>query len=199
MKNNVTTDLASFAGYADRLCNMLRGFDWSPAYQIAEKLRKCKQNKSQVFLCGNGGSAANAMHFANDLIYGVGPELGEGIRVNALSDNNSILTCLGNDIGYEFIFSHQLATLANPGDMLVVFSGSGNSPNIVSALEQATAMGVDCCAILGFDGGKAKRIAETTVHFPIDDMQISEDLQLIAAHMITRWLCAANKVRNTDD
>jgi D-sedoheptulose 7-phosphate isomerase len=141
-----------------------------------------------VFICGNGGSAGNAIHLANDFLYGVAKQTGGGIRVSALSANPAVITCLANDVGYDYIYSEQLAVLAKAGDILIGLSGSGNSPNILFALDQAKKMNVTSCAILGYSGGKAKSIADIPIHFPVDDMQIAEDLQLIVGHMLMQWL-----------
>jgi D-sedoheptulose 7-phosphate isomerase len=142
----------------------------------------------QVFLCGNGGSAANAIHLANDFLYGIAPGESPAMRVIALPSNPAVLTCLGNDIGYDAIFSQQLETLANPGDLLMVFSGSGNSPNIVQALEAAGKLRMRTFAVLGFSGGQCKGIAQNVIHIPLRDMQISEDLQVVIGHMVMQWL-----------
>lgn len=143
-----------------------------------------------MFFCGNGGSAGNAIHLVNDFLYGIAKRPGGGLRVNALSANPTVITCLANDIGYDRIYSEQLSVLANPGDVLAVLSGSGNSLNIVAALEQAKAMKVKSYAILGFTGGCCKQLADVPIHFPVDDMQISEDLQLVVGHMLMQWLYA---------
>ena len=111
-----------------------------------------------------------------------------GLQVEALPANSSILTCLANDGGYETIFSHQLKVKASLGDILIVLSGSGNSPNVVSALKVGNDIGMKTFAILGFSGGKCKHLAQHPIHFEIDDMQISEDLQLIVGHMCMQWL-----------
>jgi D-sedoheptulose 7-phosphate isomerase len=99
-----------------------------------------------------------------------------------------VITCLANDVGYEEIFSYQLAVQARAHDVLIVLSGSGNSPNIVSALQQARKIGMRSYAIVGYAGGKAKSLADVSVHFVANDMQIAEDMQLIAGHMIMQWL-----------
>ena len=99
-----------------------------------------------------------------------------------------MVTCLANDVGYERIFAEQLAVHAHPGDLLIAFSGSGNSPNIVTAIEQAKAMGVKSYAVLGYSGGKCKDLADCAIHFPVNDMQIAEDLQLVVGHMLMQWL-----------
>jgi D-sedoheptulose 7-phosphate isomerase len=174
--------------YSSRLQMALQTADWSAVSRLAEELHDCWRNGRQVFICGNGGSAGNAMHLANDFLYGISKTRGSGLRVNALPANSSVLTCLANDEGYDEIFSLQLAVQGRPGDVLIVLSGSGNSPNILKALAQAKTTGLRTYAILGYTGGKAKAMADVAIHFPVDDMQISEDLQLIAGHMIMQWL-----------
>ena len=101
-------------------------------------------------------------------------------------------------MGYECVFSYQLAVQAQEGDVLLVLSGSGNSPNILNALKKGREVGMKSYAILGYSGGKAKALADVPIHFPIDDMQISEDAQLIVAHMIMQWL-RDNPPQSADD
>ncbi len=158
--------------------------------RLARLLWDCRENSQQVFICGNGGSAGNAAHLANDFLYGVSKTYGEGLRVNALSSNASVLTCLANDKGYEEIFAHQVAVLGEAGDVLIVLSGSGNSPNILRALEAAREKGMTSVAVVGFSGGTAKAMADISIHFEIDDMQISEDMQLVIGHMVMQFLYA---------
>jgi D-sedoheptulose 7-phosphate isomerase len=177
-----------FTNYASRLQESLATADWSGVAELATDIHACWLEKKQVFFCGNGGSAGNAIHLANDFLYGVAKRSGGGLRVNALSANPAVITCLANDIGYDRIYSEQLSVLANPGDVLIVLSGSGNSPNIVAALEQAKTMKVKSYAIVGFTGGSCKHLADVPIHFSVDDMQISEDLQLIVGHMLMQWL-----------
>lgn len=177
-----------FSGYAKRLQNVLAESDWTAVSALAQDMAQCWQARRQVFLCGNGGSAGNAIHLANDFLYGIAKKSGGGMRVHALPANSAVMTCLGNDIGYAEIFSEQLAVLAQPGDLLIALSGSGNSQNIVRAIEQAKGMGMKSYALLGYDGGKCKGIADVSIHFPVDDMQIAEDLQLIVGHMLMQWL-----------
>lgn len=179
-----------FTDYSSRLQATLATAEWSGVSQLAAEIHACWLQKKQVFFCGNGGSAGNAIHLANDLLYGIAKRPGGGLRVNALSANPAVITCLANDIGYDRIYSEQLSVLASPGDVLIVLSGSGNSPNIVAALEQAKAMKVKSYAILGFTGGRCKQLADVPIHFPVDDMQISEDLQLVVGHMLMQWLYA---------
>lgn len=164
----------------------------SRIYELANSLLQAWGDNRNVFLCGNGGSAGNAVHIANDFIYGTGNCGTEakvpGLKVNALTSNPAILTCLGNDIGFENIFSYQIKTLADKNDLLIVLSGSGNSKNVVSAIKTANEIGLKTYAILAFDGGKCKEIAKHPIHFDINDMQIAEDLQLIIGHLCMQWL-----------
>jgi D-sedoheptulose 7-phosphate isomerase len=181
--------------YRQLLVAGLESEDWNGVTMLAEALLDCWRGRRQVFLCGNGGSAANAIHLANDLLYGVDKATGRGLRVTALPANAAVVTCLANDISYADIFAQQLTALANPGDILVVFSGSGNSPNILRALMRARELGVVSFALLGFSGGEALALADHAVHFPVNDMQIAEDLQIIVGHMITKWLqCHRNRL-----
>lgn len=174
--------------YGKKLKTVFNAFDWQPVHALAEALEDAWVNGHQVFLCGNGGSAANAAHLANDYLYGIAAGEGSGLRVNALTANTAVLTCLANDIHYEQVFSAQLAVLAKPRDILIALSGSGNSPNILQALKMGQEMAMQTFAILGFSGGKALSLAEVPIHFPIDDMQIAEDLQLMVGHMLMQWL-----------
>lgn len=183
-----TSPIAGFMDYSQRLQAVLHKTDWSGVERLAEELSDCWRSGRQVFLCGNGGSAGNAIHLANDFLYGISKTRGSGLRVNALPANSSVLTCLANDEGYDQIFSLQLAVQGRKGDVLIALSGSGNSPNILKALEQAKKMGIKTYAILGYKGGKAKALADVAIHFVVDDMQISEDVQLVVGHRIMQWL-----------
>ena len=179
---------SSCAAYANKLSDVLGSSDWSSVAQLGKDVRECWLAGRQVFFCGNGGSAGNAIHLANDLLYGIAKRTGAGLKVQALSANPAVMTCLANDVGYDYIYSEQLAVLAVSGDLLVVLSGSGNSPNILRVLEQANSMGVKSCAILGYTGGQCKSLADLSIHFPVDDMQIAEDMQLVVGHMLMKWL-----------
>jgi D-sedoheptulose 7-phosphate isomerase len=182
---------SSFGEYAGRLSSALASQDWEALTPLANDLHQAWQDGRRVFICGNGGSAANAIHWANDFLYPIAKSGGKGMKMSALPANVSVLTCLANDIGYDEIFAAQLATEAERGDILIVLSGSGNSPNIIKALKQARASGMKSFALLGYSGGACKELADVILHFPVDDMQIVEDLQLIVGHMLLQALCQA--------
>jgi len=177
-----------YIGYAATLAEVLKKSDFEKIDLLSKALLLAWREDRQVFICGNGGSAANALHITNDLFYGIAKESGKGLRVHALPANQSILTCLANDISYEEIFSQQLMVMGRPGDLLIALSGSGNSPNIVKAIDAAKGIGMKTFAILGYSGGKCLKLADVPIHFQVDDMQVAEDLQLIVGHMAMQWL-----------
>jgi len=188
-EGNESIEFASFAGdYLARATAAFVRIPLAQVEQLARELLDCWRTGRQVFLIGNGGSAANAAHLANDFIYGISKKFGSGLRVNALSANASVLTCIGNDVGYEAIFEYQLAVLAQPGDVLIALSGSGNSANVIRALEHARRAKLRSYGILGFSGGRALDLADCAIHVPVDDMQISEDSQVLIGHMVVQWL-----------
>ena len=146
------------------------------------------KSKKQIFICGNGGSAGNAIHIANDYLYGAGISNKNGLKIEALSANQAVITCLANDLGYEHIYSEQLKVKANKNDLLIILSGSGNSKNVINAIKMGNKIRMKTFAIVGFNGGKCIKLAKNKIHFNVNDMQISEDLQLIVMHMIMQEL-----------
>ena len=190
-------DFKKFAqGYFNKLENQMRHISLEDVELFAKALLNAWKNKKQVFIFGNGGSAGNAIHLANDFLYGVGKGVLPGLKIHALPSNSAVLTCLANDEGYESIFTEQLKALSNPGDLAISFSGSGNSENIIQALQWSNDNNIETYAILGFDGGKAKKIAKHVIHTEINDMQISEDFQMIVGHLLMQWLCKTRLVND---
>lgn len=182
------SDHMFFSDYSKRLADTLDEVNWTSVLRLSKELLATKIRGSRVFLCGNGGSAANANHIANDLVYAVTEHTGSGFDAVSLAANSAVLTCLANDVGYENIFSEQLAVSGRENDLLVVLSGSGSSENIINALIMAKKLKMRTAGILGFDGGKCKKITDCAVHVDVNDMQISEDIQLVVGHMIMKWL-----------
>lgn len=134
----------------------------------------------RVYLCGNGGSAANAIHIANDLV-------SCGIKAHALTADVATLTAIANDFGYEYVFSRQISIYAEQGDLLIVLSGSGNSPNVLRALEMATQIGIESWAIVGGEGGEAAWCATHSIKSG-GDMQQAENDQLSLGHELMKAL-----------
>ena len=172
--------------YKKNLTKIIDSIDFSEINSLSEKILKIWSEKKKLFICGNGGSAGNAIHIANDMIYGIGNGNTPGLDVEALSANSSVITCLANDTGYENIFSKQIEAKGKKGDLLICLSGSGNSKNIIQAIKKAKILEIDTFGILGYTGGEAKKLLDNSIHTKIDDMQISEDMQLIIMHMCTR-------------
>ena len=181
MKNLITA-------YNEKIQKSIEDIDYLKIQFLAEELYQAWKDNRTVFICGNGGSAGNAIHLANDFNYGIDKTNGIGLKTDALPANQSIITCIANDEGYEFIYSQQLKVKAKEGDILIVLSGSANSPNVVNALIIANEIKMKTFAILGFKGGKCKEIAKYPIHFAIDDMQVSEDLQMIVGHICMQWI-----------
>ena len=182
------SDHMFFSDYSKRLADTLDEVNWTSVLRLSQELLATKTRGSRVFLCGNGGSAANANHIVNDLVYAVTERTGSGFDAVSLATNSALLTCLANDVGYENIFSEQLAVSGQENDLLLVLSGSGSSDNIFNALIMAKKLKMRTAAILGFDGGVCKEITDLPVHVEVNDMQISEDIQLVVGHMMMKWL-----------
>ena len=180
--------------YLQRLQGCFSAQNLDAVESLAQALRQAWVDGRQVFICGNGGSAANALHMANDLHYGIGacgpgPKL-PGLRVEALPANSGVITCLANDTGYDNIYAHQLEVKARAQDLLIALSGSGNSANVIRALETATNLSMKSFAIVAFTGGRCRELADVAIHFAVDDMQIAEDTQLVVGHLCMQWLNA---------
>jgi D-sedoheptulose 7-phosphate isomerase len=184
----LSTFIQESQAYLTRLNQACQEIPLDKVEALANAMLDAWRNKRQVFIFGNGGSAGNAIHLANDFVFGISKKFGSGLRIHALPANTSVITCLANDIGYENIFEYQLGLMGDPGDVVIALSGSGNSPNIVKALEYATKAQLQSFAILGYSGGKSLSLAKTAIHIPINDMQISEDLQVIIGHMLMQYL-----------
>jgi D-sedoheptulose 7-phosphate isomerase len=183
-------DAAAFArSYFDYLGEVLRGIDVEAVARFAQTLLAARESGATVYFIGNGGSAATSSHFANDLAIGTN-SYGKPFRVVSLTDNQAIITAIGNDFGYEEIFVRQLQVLARPGDVLVGISASGNSPNLVKAFEFAKGQGVKTVAITAFDGGKMKAMADDGIHVPTAPKEYgpAEDAHMVLDHLLGAYL-----------
>lgn len=160
--------------------------------RIAMRILDAHARGAQVFLAGNGGSAALASHFACDLAKSVlGRKIDrkrKRVRVLSLSDNVSLMTAWANDESYECIFAEQLRGLARKGDLLIVITASGNSPNILAALDAAQELGVETVGLLGFGGGIAKDRVGEHIIVDSDDYGIVEAIHGTITHLLTAWI-----------
>ncbi|MBF0381946.1 MAG: SIS domain-containing protein [Magnetococcales bacterium] len=179
-----------FKGYNDYLHKQLQRIDGASIEALSQAFLAARKNNKTIFFIGNGGSAATASHFAQDLAT-VGRKAGvDSFRTLSLTDNNSYITALGNDIGYDHIFSEQMRYLFKEGDLLVAISASGNSPNIIVAVEFAKKLGGKVFAIAGFDGGKLAQMADEaiTIATPKGEYGPVEDGHMIIDHVVTGYL-----------
>lgn len=175
--------------YRDRLRRTLEALDLAQVERFVEALESARRDGRRVFLFGNGGSAATASHMACDLNKGVSQGKDRAFKVICLNDNVPTMMAWANDVSYEEIFLGQLKNFLVPGDLVVAISGSGNSPNVVRAVEWANSQGAVTVGLCGYRGGKLKEIAHLVVHVDVDDMQVAEDLHLVVGHMATQALC----------
>jgi D-sedoheptulose 7-phosphate isomerase len=173
--------------YVSRLQGALEALPRDRLDEIGSILGRAYRNGKRVFTIGNGGSASLASHMAADLSKNtIRPNM-RRFRIMSLNDNASIVTALANDLGYENIFSEQLTNLIRAGDVLVVVSASGNSPNIIKAIEYAGAQCAEVIALLGFDGGKAATMADVSIVVSSWDYGIVEDTHLIINHILVEY------------
>ena len=155
---------------------------------IKKIIEKINLNK-KIITCGNGGSASTASHYITDWNKMFNLSSGKKLRGLSLADNIGLITAYGNDINYEEIFSGQLNSIMDEGDLLIVISGSGNSPNIISAIKKAHELNGEVVGVLGYDGGEAKKLCDLSFHVPSWDMQICEDIHLSFGHLVMKTIC----------
>ncbi len=176
----------NFSDYKAYTLRALDSVNEAEITALVDGLFDAYQRRAMVFVIGNGGSAANASHFAQDLAKGTSPSPAHQQRLRALSltDNVAFFSALGNDEGYDQVFVQQLRTFANPGDMLIAISGSGNSPNVLRAVEYANNNGIATVGITGFSGGALLEMAASRVHVPLNDMCTAESIHSIVFHYV---------------
>jgi D-sedoheptulose 7-phosphate isomerase len=176
--------------YFKHFSQALTTLDPAEIRALADGIHRCYVNRKMVFLCGNGGSGSNASHVCEDLGKGTirRKEFDDPAKVRlkvlSLTDNTPYILAWGNDEGFDRVFVEQLKNLASPGDLLIAISGSGNSPNVLKAVEWANANGLSTFGCTGFDGGKLRKLAQQSLHAPSDDMGIVESLHLLALHWV---------------
>ncbi len=182
--------------FLERVGQEMLRVDTRQILALADLIDECYRNDRFVFLCGNGGSGSNASHFCEDL--GKSTLRREDfvndhkkrLKVLSLTDNTPYILAWANDEGYDRIFVEQLKNLASPGDLLIAISGSGNSPNVLKAVEWASRKGLKTVGCTGYSGGKLRTLAQHNVHVPIDDMGMVESIHLTIFHWVLGHLHA---------
>lgn len=152
--------------------------------EVMNVLENARLTRKRIFICGNGGSASTAAHYECDFNKGVSYDQDIKYDFECLSDNVPMMMAIANDIGYDDIFVVPLRNKLKPGDVVIGISGSGNSLNVVKALEYANEIGAETIAICGYGGGRIKDISKYNIHVNVDNMQIVEDVHLVLDHMM---------------
>ncbi len=174
--------------YCEKLARTLGALSKDEIDTVMNVLVTARDAGRTVFICGNGGSAATASHFVCDFNKGVSYGKSKRFKFICLNDNVPTMMAYANDISYDDIFVEQLKNLYVPGDVVLGISGSGNSKNVLKAIEHANANGGITIGLTGYDGGKLKQVVKYGIHVPIDDMQITEDLHMVLDHMMMKIL-----------
>ena len=179
-----------FAGaYLEYLVSVLKNINVGEIGQFVQTILDARERSATIYFIGNGGSAATASHFANDIAIGTN-SYEKPFRAVSLTDNQAIITAVGNDFGYEDIFVRQLQVLGRKDDVVVGISASGNSPNLIKAFEYAKSVGIKTVAITAFDGGKMKSMADEGVHVPTAPKEYgpAEDAHMVLDHLVGAYL-----------
>ena len=175
--------------YLNYLQSILNKIDTKEIASFIETLLSARKRKATVFFIGNGGSAATASHFANDIAIGT-RTYEKPFRVISLCDNQAVITAIANDDGYEEIFSQQLQVLLKNQDLVVAISASGNSPNLLKAIDTSKKLGAITVGISAFDGGKMKEIVDVSLHVPTEKGEYgpAEDAHMVLDHLVSNYL-----------
>ena len=196
-KNNIDNTAGFIKNYFDYLSQIFEKIDKKEIEQFIEILIKARIDKSTIFFIGNGGSAATASHFANDISIGT-RTLSKPFKAISLCDNAAVVTAIANDDGYEEVFVQQLRVLYKKNDILVAISASGNSINLIKAIEFAKENEIKTVGITAFDGGKLKQVADYNIHVPTEKGEYgpAEDVHMILDHLIGAYLTRMVKEEN---
>lgn len=173
-----------FENYRQELVGSLNAVDLEKIEKFRELLKETRAHGKTIFTCGNGGSASTASHFATDLLKGASYEKADRFRVVSLSDASSTISAYSNDVSYDVVYEEQLRNFLTPGDVVVAISGSGNSENVIRALEYANTIGANSVALTGRDGGRLGPISQLHLNVPEQHMGRIEDAHLALCHMI---------------
>jgi D-sedoheptulose 7-phosphate isomerase len=172
------------AEYKTELLKALDAVDLGRVNQAIELFKDVRAHGRHIFVCGNGGSASTASHFACDMVKGASYNRGQRFRIMALTDQLATITAYANDVSYDSVFVEQLRNFAQPGDLVMGISGSGNSPNVIRALEYANSIGCRTIALTGRDGGKLAPLAQLSIEVAAPHMGRIEDAHMMVCHMI---------------
>ena len=177
-----------YSGYAAELHAAICTLDDKSCSEFAVNVLDALRTRRRIYVCGNGGSAANASHFAGDTAKTLRDGKGNTLLISCLSDNQACMMAIANDIEYSEIFRHQLEGVIEKRDILVAISGSGNSPNILRAVDYANTVGALTVGLCGFNGGRLKETAKLPLHVKSNNMEVVEDVHLSILHYVKRYV-----------
>ena len=183
------------AQYKTEVLKALETVDLGKVDQAIDLFKDARAGSRQIFVCGNGGSASTASHFACDIVKGASHGRSQRFRIMALTDQIATLTAYANDVSYDCVFVEQLRNFAQPGDLVMCISGSGNSPNVIRAMEYANSIGCKTLALTGRDGGKLGPLAQLNIQVAAPHMGRIEDAHMIVCHMIGYYFMDADSAR----
>ena len=184
-----TKNLIQADYYYKKLIQSIESLDLRAADHAVNLIRAAWQAGKQIICFGNGGSALTAQHFINDWNKSIFLASGKPFRGRCLTENIGLITSYANDISYQDIFVEQLKNIIEPGDLIIGISGSGNSENVLRAVNYANEKGHATIGLCGYDGGKLKQMAQHIVWASINDMQITEDIHFTFGHLVMQALC----------
>lgn len=179
----------NIAAYFEREKKTMDSISKDDISEVMNVLEKARNEGRKVFIMGNGGSSATASHFCCDFNKGISEHQEKKYKFICLNDNVPTMMAYANDKSYNDVFVGPLKNFMDEGDLVIGISGSGNSMNVVKALQYASENGGITIGLTGYDGGKVKKMCQYNIHIPIDDMQITEDLHMVLDHCMMKILC----------
>lgn len=180
--------MSHFGNYIEKEIEVMKMLDVSALENAAKLILAAYHSGNNIYICGNGGSGASASHITGDYIKGASYGLDKRFRFICLNDNVTSMLAISNDLSYDEIFIEPLKNFAQKGDLFIGISGSGNSTNVVKAMQYAMDHGLQTIALSGFKGGKIKDMADVSIYAPINDMQITEDIHMMSLHVIFQYI-----------
>lgn len=185
--------------YLETEIEVINNLDIDSINEAMNAIMEAYEAKKRIYIFGNGGSSATASHYQNDFNKGISEYVENKFKFHCLNDNMATIMAIANDIGFEEVFRFQLTNNLEEGDLIVAISGSGNSKNIINAVEYAKSQGNKIIGLTGFNGGKLKEMSDISLHAPVNSMQITEDIHMIFDHLIMSifygTLCGKNHIK----
>jgi len=185
--------------YIDLEISVLQKLDHQEINTLMNAIEAARLQEATIYIMGNGGSGSTASHFTNDFNKGISEHIDPKFRFTCLNDNMATVMAIANDIGYDAVFEFQLRGKVAKGDLVIGISGSGNSVNVLKAIEYAKAAGATTAGLTGYDGGKLRKLVDISVHVPVMSMQVTEDIHMVFDHLMMsvlyKELCGIDHIK----